>query len=317
LPSSPITPQLRPLSVGEVLDAGFRLMRHRFGPLVLAVLVPVVPLAVLSTIIAASTDPTTYDINAVVFEDEERSTQATVGDWATILVLGLAAVLAVAAGFKVVSGAYLGERTSAGAALRATVRRLPALIVASLLIGAVTWALVAATTVLYFPIAIAAFLGVKWAATAAAIMGEQAGPFRAMRRSWQLTRGHWWRTFGIVLVPAILTLVFRGSIFFSAELVVQDMDTIEPVTLAVVWTLLEVITLALAYPLAAAVTAVLYYDLRVRREAFDLQLLARHVGGAARPPADEPPDRPGLWTPSPAPATSGGFAPPEGPAAAS
>jgi len=58
------TPQLRPLSVGEILDAGFRLFRHRFGTLVLCVLVPIVPLYVLGTLIVGSTDPNAFDVNA-------------------------------------------------------------------------------------------------------------------------------------------------------------------------------------------------------------------------------------------------------------
>ena len=48
MPSASFTPQLRPLSVGEVLDAGFRLLRHRFGTLMLCVLVPIVPLYILA-----------------------------------------------------------------------------------------------------------------------------------------------------------------------------------------------------------------------------------------------------------------------------
>ena len=48
------TPQLRPLSVGEILDAGFRLFNARFVTLVLCVLVPVVPLDILSTALQAS-----------------------------------------------------------------------------------------------------------------------------------------------------------------------------------------------------------------------------------------------------------------------
>ena len=60
------TPQLRPLSVGEMLDAGFRLFRHRFGTLVACVVVPVVPLTILGTIVTASTDPNAYDVNAPV-----------------------------------------------------------------------------------------------------------------------------------------------------------------------------------------------------------------------------------------------------------
>ena len=56
MPSSTFTPQLRPLSIGEVLDAGFRLLRARFGTLIVCVLVPIVPLSIIATILEPSTD---------------------------------------------------------------------------------------------------------------------------------------------------------------------------------------------------------------------------------------------------------------------
>jgi protocatechuate 3,4-dioxygenase beta subunit len=58
------TPQLRPLSVGEILDAGFRLFNARFVTLVLCVLVPVVPLEILSAALQASVDPTAFDLDS-------------------------------------------------------------------------------------------------------------------------------------------------------------------------------------------------------------------------------------------------------------
>ena len=64
MPSSTFTPQLRPLSIGEVLDAGFRLLRARFGTLVVCVLVPMVPLSIIATILEASTNEAAFDIDA-------------------------------------------------------------------------------------------------------------------------------------------------------------------------------------------------------------------------------------------------------------
>ncbi len=57
------TPQLRPLSVGEMLDAGFRLFRARFGTLMVCVLVPILPFTLLGTILQASIDDTAFDVN--------------------------------------------------------------------------------------------------------------------------------------------------------------------------------------------------------------------------------------------------------------
>ena len=48
------TPQLRPLSVGEVLDASFKIVRQSFGTLAGCVLVVAVPLNIINTLITAS-----------------------------------------------------------------------------------------------------------------------------------------------------------------------------------------------------------------------------------------------------------------------
>jgi hypothetical protein len=41
--------------------------------------------------------------------------------------------------------------------------------------------------------------------------------------------------------------------------------------------------LAISTPLQAALLTVLYFDLRVRKEGFDLELLAREMGAGAQP----------------------------------
>jgi len=56
-----------------------------------------------------------------------------------------------------------------------------------------------------------------------------------------------------------------------------------------------------ALPLLAAVTLVLYVDLRVRKEGFDLQLLAERMG--LPPDSDLPPE---ALAPAPPPTTPGG-----------
>ena len=63
-------PQLRPLSVGEVLDASFKVVRQSFGTLALCVLVVAVPLEIISTLIAASTSDNAFNL------DSRRTTSA-------------------------------------------------------------------------------------------------------------------------------------------------------------------------------------------------------------------------------------------------
>jgi hypothetical protein len=295
--TSPFTPQLRPLSIGEMLDAGFRLFRNRFGTLMACVLVPVVPLSVISTILVGSVDDTAFDVNAPASD----SSSADVANLIDNLLSGAAAAIAIAACFRVISSAYLGERTDAATSLRYGLSRLIPLVVAYI---AMSVCIGIGLILILIP---GIFLAVKWSMTFPAIVAERAGPFAAMRRSWQLTRGHWWRTFGTLLVVVLISFVLAFAILVGFGAAVATSDSISELAFAVLITAVTIIVLAILYPLTAAIVTVLYYDLRVRNEGFDLQLLARGVGAdAAR--FESAPERP-------APPAPGGFAPPEGPAA--
>jgi membrane-anchored glycerophosphoryl diester phosphodiesterase (GDPDase) len=333
LPSTPFTPQLRPLSIGEVLDAGFRLLRHRFGTLMVCVLAMGLPLSILHTIVIASTDPDYYDVNAVRFGD--TPTEVIVGEIVAVALIFLGILLAVAACFRVISAAYLGEPVKAGQSLAAGLKRAPLMIVSSIVLSILSVVVIfggffvaALTTVR--PLALALipifiYLCVKWSLTWPAIVAERAGPFHAINRSWNLTKNHWWRTFAILLVLLLISLVLEIALQYGLVAAFSAIDSISPIALATVDTLFIVVLMMVIYPLNAAVIIVLYYDERVRNEGFDLQLLAESIGSDTSrfaPPAERPETIGGLSAPTPSPVGAasnpgGGFAPPEGPDSAS
>jgi hypothetical protein len=331
VPSTSFTPQLRPLSIGEVLDAGFRLLRHRFGALMLCVLAAGLPLSILRTIIIASSDPDYYDVNAVRFGDPPA--EVIVGQIVAGLVLFLGALIAIAACFRVISAAYLGEPVKPSQSLRFGVRRVPAMVGASIVLGLLAFVVLflfamlaaAAQPLILLSIPVFAWLFVKWALVWPAIVAERAGPLNAIRRSWRLTDNVWWRCFAVLLVLTLITLVLYFALSFALFAAFSGVDSISAIALALIDTLFNVIVLAVVYPLSAAIITVLYYDTRVRNEGFDLQLLAESIGSDGSRFA-APPERPesigGLSAPAPLPLPassnpSGGFAPPEGPASAS
>ena len=57
-------PQLRPLSVGELLDASFKVVRQSFGTLALCVLVVALPLKIVNTLVAASTSDNAFNLDS-------------------------------------------------------------------------------------------------------------------------------------------------------------------------------------------------------------------------------------------------------------
>jgi hypothetical protein len=288
------TPQLRPLAVGEMLDAGFRLFSARFWTLVTCVLVPVVPLTIIATGLQASVDPNAFDLDAT--SDVDSGT-ALAGTLVAALIQFAAAALAIAACFKAISAAYLGERAGAAESLRYALGRTLALCIAYLVVIVIV---VVGLILLIIP---GIWLAVKLSMVFPAVVFERRNPFGAVGRSWSLTSGHFWRTLGTLLVVFLITfvaqLVFGGVV--GGLLGASDAGEL---TTAVVLTLVNLITLALTYPLWAAVTTVLYYDLRVRNEGFDLQLLAQGMGADASR-FEAAPERPVQPPPE-------GFGPPEG-----
>jgi hypothetical protein len=299
------TPQLRPLSIGETLDAGFRLFRQRFGALVLATLVPLVPLAIVGVLLQGSIDETAFDVDAPLTNSSEQ----VAGENVLNLSLALAAMISVVVCLKIISAAYLGERVGAGESLRFGLTRLPIVIVAAIAIFLMmipAFIVVAAAPVLFLVLLVNVWLFVRVSLTVPAAVAERAGPFRAIGRSWNLTRGNWWRLFGTLIVLFLISLVIQFAIGFVFGLVAAALS-IGETAYAVLWALTLIAMGAVVDPLTAAILAVAYYDMRVRNEGFDLELLARGVG-ADTSRFERAPERPSV----PPPADTGsGFRPPE------
>jgi hypothetical protein len=285
-----------------MLDAGFRLFRARFGTLMICVLVPILPFTILGTVLQASIDPHAFDVNATTAEVDSGTAAAGLGVGS--LVQSAAIALAIAACFKAISAAYLGERADAGDSLRYALGRTIPLILCYIVFVIIVSI---GTLLLIIP---GIWLATKLSMSFAALVFERKGPFGALGRSWRLTGGNFWRVFGTLLVVAIIVIVFQLVVGGIVGAILGGSNASE-LAAAIVTTILNVLLLAVTYPLWAAVVSVVYYDLRVRNEGFDLQLLAQGVGAdtsrfESAPERQAPPQQP------PPPSPGGGFAPPEG-----
>jgi hypothetical protein len=302
-------PQLRPLSVGEVLDAAFKVVRQSFGTLALCVLVVALPLNILDTLIRASTSDNAFNLD-VATNDVSTGTAAA-GQLLVALLSLVLTTIAAAACFRAVSATYLGEKPTVGESLSFAASRVGPLIVLSILY---VLGLIIPFILLIIP---GIWLSVAWSVSYPALMAEGVGPVAALGRSFKLVRGRWWPTFGAVLVMYLIVLVISGilGVLLGAAFVASlDNEAAAAVLTTIINTLSSLITL----PLFAAVLTIIYYDLRVRKEGFDLHLLARGVGSSATS-AENVAASSGLggyegqqggYTP---PEQGGGFAPPQAP----
>jgi hypothetical protein len=242
---------LRPLSVGEILDVSFTLYRRHFAPLAtIAVVCSGLPV-LLSWYIQAS-GGVLYNLPlAVVY-------------YVTITVLSS---IATAATVFVVSESYLGRQMSAAEALRRARPFITRLIVCSLL-----FAIVVSFGVLLFVIPGVVFFCGLLLAFPAQVLEPRNTPTGALSRSWFLTRGSRWRMFWMLVTMGALIYVPLVGLWAVATLVFPSVVTgLDPELVMLV--VLGVVQMLL-YPLFYCVLTVAYYDLRVRKEGFDLEVLA-------------------------------------------
>ena len=67
---------------------------------------------------------------------------------------------------------------------------------------------------------IAAFyFTIRLSFSSAALILENVGVWEGMRRSWQLTKGSFWRVVGILLIAALITSALTGIVSSSLVLV--------------------------------------------------------------------------------------------------
>lgn len=300
---------LRPLAFGEFFDGAFRAIQHNprvmFGlSLLVSVVLGLLQAAVFAPALAA------LDGSAIVEEAVEAQALGALlgGSVLTALVSALATIVLNGLLVVSVSQSILGRRVSVRSVwdrARPQLLRLIGLtivtsalqfaMVAAVVVGAVAFfgaalvnadrggspegMIVAAIAGLFIVGAAAAvfalFFYVKFSLAAPALMMERAPVFAALGRSWRLTQGFFWRNLGVLLVAGMVAGALSGLVSLPISLVVGTFSTMGIDQLWVeltISTMLSSLVTALVTPFLAAITALLYVDIRMRKEALDVEL---------------------------------------------
>lgn len=248
-------PILRPLSVGEILDTSFSLYRRHFGALATVALICTGTPLLLRLFLEASgglfTSLTLFALYIV-----------------SLVVLSL---VATGATVFIVAESYLGRPISAREALARAAPYLGRILICSLLMSLV----VGVGFLLLFVPGIILAVGLVLAVPAV-VLEPSTSVTGALSRSWELTRGSRWRIFGLGVTLMVLLYVPVVAVTgLFAMLVPSTSIRLGPASAA------SIVALSIAglvqmfiYPLFYCVLTVTYYDLRVRKEGFDLELLA-------------------------------------------
>jgi hypothetical protein len=317
--AQPATPNLRPLGIGEILDVGIKIYMRNWLTLWKVVVFVVLPAQILVNAIEASALPDGVNLSGSTSSFSNRPVDISNHDLAVFatgigvatLVTYVAALLAQAGCLRIIADAYLGDVVNWRSSLRYALRRLPALIGLSVLM------------VLFLAIGLALCVipGIYlWGAFFVAVpvlLIEGSGSLRSLGRSRELVRGRWWGTVAVAVVGYLLVAIVSSALTTVLVGVAFANPARNTATGFALNTLASTVGSMLTTPAAAAFATVLYIDLRVRKEGFDLLLLARGLGSeghvapelpafipaAPLSPSQQPPywPPPPGWTPGPAP----------------
>jgi len=277
---------LRPMTIGEILGAGFAVLRRHLLPLGgAAVLVAALGTCLTFGALAVSGSLQTYADGLWLEDMLIGSTTQLPGGILLSTMLGL---LVTTIGGPVVAGmasAYTGAQALGHDGRGAVTERLRGRWGVLLAVAAIVGVSVTVGLMLLIVPGVFAYLILVLAAPVAVM--ERGSVGASLRRSAALTRGHRGRILGAVAVPMLTgTVASAVAAFFAGVVVGQPSSG----TALAVTEFVSVLVGGLAAAWTGAVVAVLYVDVRIRTEHLDQAL--RSAAAAERSRLN-PPTQPG------------------------
>lgn len=256
---------LRPLSIGEILDRTFSLYRRYF---LLFVGISAIPQIFVLALRLAQ----------LLYRPVYPSITTTLWLGLVVLIAALIAYLLSQGGTVLaVSELYLGRPTTIGESLRRVWDELGSIFGVIFLNGLV----VAVGLILLIIPGI--YMACRLLVCVPAAMIEKRGARESLERSFDLTRDNAGRAFVILLLSVVLS--WAVQMLLSAPLGVMIVLSRHDFAAIRFWTAISEVSSSvgsiLVSPILLIATSIYYYDLRVRKEAFDLQIMLNPESQAA------------------------------------
>jgi len=303
----------RPMGVGDILDETFRLLRRYLVAFVGIAAVLEIPRQVIFTAITLSA-PAPILINRSVtgLATTAAALPQISGAWVAATAVGtvislLLGILVNGALAVAISQGYLGRQVSIGAAYAVAWRRLGTLLAAGLLaiiFFVLLYAAVLAAPLLVFGLlsvlrltalgVVALIVGligglvvflrivVGWTLVSQVVVLEHSPALAAFRRSAALVAGYRWKTIGVLVVSwLLLAVLLTVPTILSGALF--GLGHVDATAAALLNGLIGLVFGVVLTPIPLAATTLLFYDLKIRKEAFDLEMLAGQLSGVSAP----------------------------------
>jgi len=274
---------LRPLSLGEILDRTFTLYKNNFVLFAGISMIPqllVLAFQMIQVFFMKIPQIPGQPNMPPVFSQWQASAASSAGLVAGILIavlLAIGLVVAVVVAHLLANGAtvfavselYMGRPATVRDSLRSVRGHLGTLFGVAMLTG------LACMLGLIFLIIPGIYIFLRLSVSVPAAVVEDLGARSSLERSYELTRTFGGRAFLIYLLCFLLALSLAGMLQmpFSVGMVLSLKN---PATFRFWAALAEIgkfISNVLVTPVGTIATSLFYYDLRVRKEAFDLQVM--------------------------------------------
>jgi hypothetical protein len=245
---------LRPRSATELVDAAFQVFRRAPVHFILAAAVVYVPWLVIQLAFNLSLQPNTipgFDVLGANF---------LAGVIIYVILGGAIAVLA--------RDVYLERTPDVAAAYKIVAARIGSLLIASIcMLVMLAIGLILLLVPVLYP------LSTFFAARQAVVL-EGLGPFRALRRSASLSSGGKGHILGTLILAGALTIAIALGATIASSLLHST----------ILQRIAETIVGVCIRPFFSIVETLLYYDVRIRKEAFDIEYMAGGDSAAAPAP---------------------------------
>lgn len=279
-----------------MIDAAIKIVGANFRVLFVMAACFVLPFQIA---IALAQVSVTDDLSTAVTKNSlPKFNNAQLGAFGASTVLGLISTVVVTGALSwFVAEYYVGRSPRVGESLRVAARRTPATLgsylvtfVGALVLSVPAIALIVIGAVANVPvISIVAIIAIfplffwfffRCSCAVPSIIVEHLGPVQSVRRSFGLVKGFWWKVFGTQIVTTfllgIVAAVIQAIIVPLLSKLGGSNAGFEFLWLAIGGTISSAIT----SPVSAAIAVLLYLDLRIRKEGFDLEVLASSLDGA-------------------------------------
>lgn len=235
----------RPRAVGELLSDAFVVYARNFPVLFLIAAAVVIPVQLVVSGIGLEELTSPY-------RDDAKRAELLIPTLVSFLVV---APLIAATTIHTLKDLAAGQAPHAGRALQAGLDVFAPVFLAVLLAG------IGIALGLFLLILPGIYVAVRWFFVPQAVVIDGARGGDALRRSWELVQGFWWRTLGVALLANLVAVIPGIMIVGPLDALAKSADQ-QAISLAG-----SILAETLTAPFVALVSTLLFFDLRARRSA--------------------------------------------------